>query len=374
MGLFDDLLKGIEMPVVELPPNDTSTPPLKGNTEPIEVIDINRYSKLKTVKQIVGGVAVITFGIAVAGSIPYANDAWGALRAHVSADGTVLVPGQAFVQSVDFNLQPIGLDKAVMNTTSGNVAIGQKISSIIGDLDLTKNTMERSAVIDDTITIHTKGVTFKFDDMTDKLTLIVKSGALSNVVSIQNGSEKTVGSSIKPSLLAGQAISAAIANMIGGALGVNGSEVFGLGQTATNEEYVTNLLESFTAKIMVVEVDKACTPLISSIPNFDNYIKANIVSAMQGELLNPPDPNNTPRNGLSLLMHKPGYEIAQIVADATVEMPDGMTISPDKKNIDALNKLISNKNFSVDMKNVKPIKCENSPSLMVKAPSTGAKK
>jgi len=304
-------------------------------------------------------IAVGAIGAVVAAGAKYAIDYSAFLAPHVTSEGEVLAPGKASVQSVSFEMPPVTLSTAETKVTGVKTGFHQNLNALGGivDIDFNQASLTREALFETLIRLDAGKVELSYNALEEDLTVTVPDGALSTEVNIPAGKASTVDTSGSLTALPAEMLSA-LTNAVAGQFGANASEVPLLGGVAKGTLSVDDALTKLADLYIVTEGDKQCTPLIAEIPSFDKELEKNIRSVAGGVLLDPQtDDEKVAAEGLSLLMDKPASEVRQIVADATIEMPDDYKIGPDEDNVKELKKYQKSGFFTTEATKGKSIDC-----------------
>lgn len=361
--------------------------PRHGNTDkgpsPASYVDLD---KPKTSKFFKKAIAVTAIGGLVMGGIGAANywlDYNSAIFLHTATDGRVLAPGSATVEEVNLDISDIPV--ATYFTKVGDLPVGvtKRLVALSGivNFPIEQTTLKRTATVDATVSVRPKKVSIHFDAMKDAMTVTVPSGTgLSSELTMPADKKSTTdGSAWK--ILPQQDSMVDAANEIAGALklfgvDVDASQMWGVGGAAAAVTKTHSDLENFADITILNGVGQQCMPLITKIPGFNDGIKINIRSAVQGELLDANFTNDPAHKDLAILMDRPVRELQQIVSESKVVLAPDYKIAPDKSNTDALKKWTKSGIFKSDLKaidckvdkNVKIIMPKN----MIKKPAATA--
>jgi hypothetical protein len=337
--------------------------------------DKPEHSKRKTIRNSVYASLGVAALFLIPNTVKFVADYNNALQPHIAADGSVIELGKATVEKVSLKMPNIVLATAETKVSGVKVKAGSHLTTVIGNIPLSSYTLTRTATVDTDITINPGDVAIEYDAMKNQLSYTVPDVALSTNVNIPVGEASTIGTSSTFETLPLD-IMGKVADAFGGAFGQNGSDTFAIGSASSYASKINNNMTAFADLNIATQVDEVCTPKITAIPHFSDLIKENVKTAIQGELLNPTATSSATNDGLSLLMSKPFAEIQKIAENAKVNMADDYKVGPDQKNVDKLNKFISDKMFTSSLGS-KAIKCgidKNVKLTPVAAAANGASK
>lgn len=304
-------------------------------------------------------IASVAIGSVVAAGAKYTVDYMGFLAPHVTSEGEVLAPGKGSVQSVSFDMPNVTLTTAETKVNGVKMGFHQNVNALGGiiDVDFNQTSLTRDALFETHIQLDPGMAELSYDALKEDLTVTIPDGAVSTEVFIPPGKASTVDTSGSITALPGEMLSA-LSNAVAGQFGANASEVPLLGGVAKGTLSVEDALTKLADLYIVTEGDKQCTPLIAEIPSFDKELDKNIRTVVGGVLMDPKtDDEQLASNELSLLMDKPASEVRDIVAHASIEMPDDYKIGPDKDNIKELKKYQKSGFFTTEAPNGKSIDC-----------------
>ncbi|MDB5163009.1 MAG: hypothetical protein JWN28_616 [Candidatus Saccharibacteria bacterium] len=317
--------------------NSESTQQRDELTQNIPERKTRRYFSGGNLVSIMGGVAVAGILVGAVSGVGYIVSVANATSPKVVSEGGVTSNGHAkILHAYMDDMDTVSLAHAETAVEGVTIAMDQSFAG----KDFNSDYVTRKAIIETDVMLDTKQVAVTLDPNTEQLTITASKAALTADVHIKDGSAKTYDSApseIKEQLDFWTLVADSIDNRLED-LNIKDIKMADLDivqEMKTKKLNIEQTLERYADFIILTQVDKECTPLISkAVEGYDEKLKNNLREAVKGKIL---DVDNY-RNEVSIALSKMTLEkTAKLVRNAKIVIKQTNNIKPDQGNIDELN-------------------------------------
>lgn len=318
----------------------------------------------------IGGLAVslVVGGAGAAAAWNYfsgVNGAFELLKA--KSEGKLADSGEAEVTKVvtSMDLLPITVAEVTTETKGTKTGIYDSIEGGIGDWEFDIGTGEATVTVDSTVTqkyqIAPNEVTFEYNPKEKKVTVTALDTAITTEMSIEGD--------VVDETLTGMGL----AKKIGGDLATGLKSTIDSAEIPLNVDIARGIsegsinldegLRDITEFFIIDQVFRECTDNIVNIPNFEDQVKANVLTAVQGRIFDPNESNdilfqmlNDP-NITDLPAEEQDEKIKGLIKNADVEIKIADNIAGDEEQLKAFEDYKELKVFETTFDDAEPIAC-----------------